>query len=118
MARAMPPASFLDLLAARLNPDKIGSRSMTLAVDISDSDFKSLVTLNNAVLVNETGRTVSAPTVSVSGSKMQMIKLFLLKLPLEKIEAEGLKVTGDRAALIALQDAIETPPPDFAIVTL
>jgi hypothetical protein len=43
-----------------------------------------------------------------------MIRLFLVKMPLEKLEADGLTVKGDHAAMLALQDAIETPSPEIA----
>jgi alkyl sulfatase BDS1-like metallo-beta-lactamase superfamily hydrolase len=46
-----------------------------------------------------------------------LMALFLKKVPLEKLEAGGLKVSGDRAALLLLQDAIETPPANYPIVT-
>jgi alkyl sulfatase BDS1-like metallo-beta-lactamase superfamily hydrolase len=39
------------------------------------------------------------------------------KLPLDKMEVAGLKVSGDKAALQALLDAIEPPPADYPIVT-
>jgi alkyl sulfatase BDS1-like metallo-beta-lactamase superfamily hydrolase len=114
---AMPLASFLDLLATRLNPDKIGERVMTMALDVTDSEAKSLVSIRNAVLVSEVDKSIAAPSVSVSGTRAQLMGLFLKKLPLEKLEAGGLKISGDRAALLALQDAIETPPANYPIVT-
>jgi alkyl sulfatase BDS1-like metallo-beta-lactamase superfamily hydrolase len=113
----MPTSSFLDLLATRLNPDKIGERALTMALNVSDNNEKSLVSVRNAVLVAEVGKSIAAPTVSVSGKRKLMMGLFVKKLPLEKMEAAGLKVDGDRAALLALQNAIEAPPMDYPIVT-
>jgi alkyl sulfatase BDS1-like metallo-beta-lactamase superfamily hydrolase len=117
MVGAMPMASFLDLLATRLNPDKIGTRTMTLTIDDGVPGNKSLVTLRNAVLVSEVGRSIDTPTVSVSGEKLQLVALFVRKQPLETMEAAGLKVAGDRAALQALLDALEPPNPNFPVVT-
>jgi alkyl sulfatase BDS1-like metallo-beta-lactamase superfamily hydrolase len=117
LVAAMPTSSFLDLLATRLNPDKIGERALTMALNVSDNNEKSLVSVRNAVLVAEVGKSIAAPTVSVSGKRKLMMGLFVKKLPLEKMEAAGLKVDGDRAALLALQNAIEAPPMDYPIVT-
>ncbi len=114
---AMSTASFLDMLATRLNPARIGDHSLTMALSVSDSNENTLVTVHNAVLVAEAKMSVAAPTVTVSGSRALLMGLFLQKLPLQKMEAAGLKVEGDRAALLMLQDAIETPPADYAIVT-
>jgi alkyl sulfatase BDS1-like metallo-beta-lactamase superfamily hydrolase len=114
---AMPTASFLDLLATRLNPDKIGDRAMAVVLDATDRGEKSLLSLRNAVLVGEVGKSVPSPNVTVSGPRAMLMGIFLRKMPLDKLEAEGLKISGDRAALLALQNAIEAPPPDYPIVT-
>ncbi len=117
MVTAMPTESFLDLIATRLNPEKIGDRTMTLVIDDSDAADHSLLSLKNSVLVPEIGKSITVPTASVSGNRMQLVGLFVAKMPLEKLEAAGLKVTGDRAALAALLAAIEPPPADYPIVT-
>ncbi len=114
---AMPTAAFLALVAARLNPDKIGDRRMTAALDATDRDDKSLLTLRNAVIIPEVGKSIDAPTVSVSGTRILLMGLFIRKIPLDQLEKAGLKVDGDRTALLALLDAIEPPPPDFPLVT-
>ncbi len=113
----MPMASFLDLVATRLNPAKIGDRAMTMAVDDGSKDNKSLVTLRNSVLVSEVGKSVAEPSVSISGPRSLLMGLFIRKLPLEKMEAAGLKIAGDRQALLSLLDAVEPPPWNYPIVT-
>jgi alkyl sulfatase BDS1-like metallo-beta-lactamase superfamily hydrolase len=117
MVDAMPASAFLDLIATRLNPARIGTRTMTLVVDYGGTGDTSLVTLRNAVLVSEVGKSIAAPTVSVSGPRMLLAGLFVRKLPLDKMETAGLKVSGDKAALQVLLDAIEPPPTDYLIVT-
>lgn len=114
---AMPTKAFLDLLAARLNPDKIGTRTMTVVLEASDRNERSLLSLANAVLVGEPGQTLATPTVRVSGPQAMLAGLFLKKLPFDALESKGLKISGDRAALAALQAAIEAPQADYSIVT-
>ena len=117
LVAAMSTTQMLDLLATRLNPSKIGTREMTMAIDVTDRHYQSLISVKNAVLVAEAGKSIAAPAVSLTGTQAMLNKLFIRKLPLEQVEADGLKVSGDRAALLALQDAIETPPLDYPIVT-
>ena len=115
---AMPTGSLLDMLATRLNPAIIGTRSMTMNVEVTDrSDGKALVSVNNAVWVNQMGMSLTNARVSIKGTQLMVSKLFLMKLPLDKVEADGLQVTGDHDALKALQAAIETPGGDYNIVT-
>ena len=117
LINAMPTASFLDMVATRLNPTKIGDRALTIALAVTDRNEHYVLSLKNAVLVSEADKSVAAPTVTLSGNRPLLMGLFVAKAPLEKMEAAGLKVGGDRAALTALLDAIETPPPDYPIVT-
>lgn len=114
---AMPTASFLDLVAARLNPTKIGNAAMTLLVDDGGNGHTALVTLRNSVLINEIGKSAPNPTVSVGGPRMMLAALFIQKAPLASLEKAGLKIDGDRTALANLLDAIEPPPRDFPVVT-
>lgn len=117
MVNAMPTESFLDMLAGRLNPDRIGDRSMSVVANITDTKETSLISVRNAVLVGQMNKTVPNPNVTVSGTRNMLMRLFLAKEPLEKLEANGLRISGDISALLALQAAIETPLVDYPIVT-
>ncbi len=112
-----PTQNFLDLLATRLVPAKIGARAMVLALKATDGGEVSRITVRNAVLIGEAGKIATRPDVTITGPRRLFLALFILKLPLEQLEAAGLKVDGDREAIRALQAAIETPPTDFNIVT-
>ena len=117
MVAAMPTSSLLDLLATRMVPEKIGDRVMTVVVDMTDANEKSLLSLRNSVLVSQVGKSIADPTVTVSGTHAMLLALFVRKMPLDKMEAGGLKVTGDHDALVALLDSIQPPPADYPIVT-
>ena len=114
---AISVGSFLDVLGTRMNPDKIGDRAMTMVLDVTDEGGKSLVSVHNSVLVGEVGKSTPQPSVTVSGTKAQLMALFLGSTTLEKMETQGVKVSGDRTALLALQKAIEAFPRNFPIVT-
>ncbi|MET0986797.1 MAG: alkyl sulfatase C-terminal domain-containing protein, partial [Steroidobacteraceae bacterium] len=68
-----------------------------------------------AVLIGQPGKSIAQPTLAVTAPHALLAAFFLQHVPLETLEARGLKDSGDRAALQALQAAIETPPPDFPI---
>lgn len=113
----MPTASFLDTLATRLNPDTIGDRAMTVALEVTDTREQALLSLRNAVLVPEMDRRIDAPTLSLSGPRQLLMGLFLGGRPLAELEAAGLIVKGDRESLQALTKAIEAPVANYPIVT-
>lgn len=117
LLRATPSDMLLDAIATRLDPAAIGDRKMTLNLDFTDRKERALLSLSNAVLVREMDQTAANPTASLSGPRALFLGLFFQKTPLAQLEAAGLRITGDRAAVAALQAAIEAPDPTFAIVT-
>ncbi len=113
---ATPTQMFLDLLATRVVPERLGTRRMTLAL-ADDRGEVSRIGIANGVVVGEAGKSAVRPDATITAPRRLILALFLLKLPLVNLEKAGLKVEGDRAAVEALQAAIETPPTDFPIVT-
>lgn len=117
VVKAMSTQSLLDLISVRLNPDKISNRSYTFEIDDGGNGNDALLTLSNGVLVGEAGKSIENPSVSVSGSRQNLMGLFLGKLALEKVKQQGLIVKGNEQVLIELLNALDSPPNDFAIVT-
>lgn len=117
MISAIPTDLLLDSIATRLDPAVIGSAALTLNFNFADRNEKARVTVENAVMISEIGEAHAKPAVTLTGPRQFFLGLFFLKLPLAQLEAAGLKIEGDRAAIEALQAAIETPPNVFNIVT-
>ncbi len=117
MVAAIPTAMMLDSIATRLDPAAIGARRMTLNFVFADKGEKAAVSIGNAVMVSEMGQAHARPDATLTGPRQLFLALFFLKSPLAALEAGGLKVEGKRDAVVALQAAIETPEPGFAIVT-
>lgn len=117
MISAVPTELLLDAIATRLDPAKIGGRQMALNFNFADRQEKARITIENAVMIPEMGEAAAKPAATLSGPRQLFLGFFFLKLPLAQLEAVGLKVEGDRAAVEALQAAIETPPNAFNIVT-
>lgn len=114
---AMPTAAMLDLVAVRLNPERIADRTMTIQLEWTDRDERAVLQLRNGVLVPQLGRTAASPTIRLRGSQAQLLGLLVRKLPVPQLEARGLRLDGDRVALQALLDALEVPQSDYSIVT-
>lgn len=115
LARAMPLASLLDLLAVRLDPAKAGDTRLKVAF-VSGGE-RHLVSIANSVLVHEKGAsepaeaTITAPTAAI-------LALLAGQAKAADFIAQGvLKVDGDRLALARFAALFETPPRDFPLVT-
>lgn len=114
---AIPTGLLLDSIATRLDPALIGGKALALNFNFADRNEKARITVENAVLIAEMGEAHAKPAVTLTGPRQFFLGLFFLKLPLAQLEAAGLKIDGDRAAIESLQAAIETPPNVFNIVT-
>lgn len=117
MVSAIPTGIMLESIATRLDPAAIGDKRLTMNFVFADKDEKAAVSVGNAVMVSEMGEAHAAPQATLTGPRQLFLALFFLKAPLAALEGAGLKVEGDRAAITALQAAIETPDAGFAIVT-
>ena len=56
------------------------------------------------------------PDATLTGPRRLILGLLFLKVPLAQLEAAGLKVEGDRAAVEALAGALDPMPGPFNIV--
>jgi linear primary-alkylsulfatase len=117
LAQATPLKSLLDLIATRLDPAVIGDRDISLALDITDKDETALVTVRNAVMVNQLDMVAEDPDIFVRGSQIMLAGLFLQQAPLVELEKDGLEIRGNRELLEVLQGAIGQPPKNYPIVT-
>ena len=113
---AIPTEMLLDSVATRLDPAIIGKRTLNINVNFTDRAETAAITIGNAVMVSEMGVTNASPSATLSGPRQLFLGLIFLKVPLAQLEAAGLKVEGDRAAISAFQAAIENPPTTFNIV--
>lgn len=107
MISAIPTGLLLDSIATRLDPALVGKQRLLLNFNFKDRGEKARVTVGNAVMVSEMEEAHAAPAVTLTGPRQLFLGLFFLKLPLATLEAAGLKIEGDRAAIEALQTAIE-----------
>jgi len=112
---AIPTALLLDSVATRLDPEAIGAKSLALDFVFSDRGEKAKISVGNAVMINEMGVGHASPAATVTAPRQLFLALLFLKMPLAQLEGAGLKVEGDRAAVEALQAALDPMPGAFNI---
>jgi len=107
-----------DLLAVRLNADKVGDAAVKLAFVFPDRDERFVVEVRNRVLVAERakgGETVDA-TLTVA-RPVFLESLFRGTSLVGKVLTGEVKIEGDRAAFGRLTGWFDAFPTDFPIVT-
>ena len=111
---AVPTQLLLDSVATRYDPTKLGRARV--ALDLVFSERKESVSMVAGV-TTLFGRSSAAerPDATLTGPRRLILGLFL-KVPLAQLEAAGLKVEGDRAAVVALAGALDPMPGSFNIV--
>lgn len=116
MISAIPTGLLLDSVSTRLDPKIIGDAALAMNFVISDRKETAKVTVGNSVMFSEMGRAHAAPAVTITGPRQLFLALLFLKMPAAQLQAAGLKIDGDRAAIEKLQAALDPMPGAFNIV--
>lgn len=113
---ATPTAQVLDLLAVRLNPERLGERRFAFNLVFPERNERFAVTIQNGVLVHESGVTLAdAPTItSPRGVFLQALGTGTMR---RAVINGSIRINGDRGSLEGLNEVFDTPDPNFAIVT-
>ena len=113
---ATPLENFLDLIATALVPEKAGAAKLAFNLVDTGSGERFAVSLENAVLVSEKGRTrPGAPTLSAP--KPVLLGILFGQLKLDALPASvPVTLDGDAAPIRQLVGFIQMPRLDFAIV--
>lgn len=113
---AITTSAYLDVLATRLDPVRIGDAPLSLNLIVTDRGENASLALSNRVLMGEMGRKNDAADATIAAPWVIILQLFS-GVPLAKLEAEGgLTITGDKNAVERLRSAL-TIFTDFNIVT-
>ena len=116
MISAIPTGLLLHSVSTRLDPKIIGDAALAMNFVISDRKETAKVTVGNSVMFSEMGRAHAAPAVTITGPRQLFLALLFLKMPAAQLQAAGLKIDGDRAAIEKLQAALDPMPGAFNIV--
>lgn len=113
---AIPTSAYLDVLATRLDPARIGDAPLSLNLIVKDRDERALITLSNHVLLGEMGGNSDTASATIEAPWTTILQLFS-GAPLAKLETgSDLKIAGDKDAVERLRSALTTFT-DFNIVT-
>ncbi len=114
---AVPTALLLDSAATRFNPGKLAAGSQPINLVISDRAETVGIEANDTVMIARVGQPAANPAVTVTGPRQLFLAMLFLKQPVAAMQAAGLKVEGDAAAMQALIDALDPMQQGFPIVT-
>lgn len=116
MISAIATPLLLDSVATRLNPEIIQDRNLAINFVIPDRQEKAKISVGNSVMITEMNSAHAAPDATVTGPRQLYLAMLFLKMPLAQLEVAGLKIEGDKAAVEALQAALDPMPAAFNIV--
>ena len=115
LVAAVPTQQLLDTVATRYDPSRNARGSIAINLVLSDSKETVGLEAGKSVLIARVGQPVSNPAATLTGPRQLMLALLYPKLPVGQLQAIGLKVEGDAAAIDALQTALDPLPQGFNI---
>jgi alkyl sulfatase BDS1-like metallo-beta-lactamase superfamily hydrolase len=116
LVAATPTSYILDLLAVRLNPERLGERRYVFNLVFPERDERFAVTIANGVLVHEAGVTLAdAPTITAA--RPAFLQAMATQTMTRAVLAGRVRIAGNRRSLEGLGDVFDTPDLNFAIVT-
>ena len=104
----------LDSIATRYDPGKLGGRRIALNLVMPERGESAGIEAGATTLIGRM-TPLANPDVTITAPRRAVLGLLFLKLPLAQLEAMGVKVTGDRGAVEALQGALDPLPGGFNI---
>lgn len=116
LVAATPTSYVLDLLAVRLNPDRLGARSFAFNLVFPERNERFAVTIRNGVLVHERDVTLAdAPTIT--SPRPVFLQALATQSMARAVTRGDIHITGNRRSLQGLGEVFDNPEPSFAIVT-
>jgi alkyl sulfatase BDS1-like metallo-beta-lactamase superfamily hydrolase len=116
LVAATPTSYILDLLAVRVNPERLGVRRYAFNLVFPERNESYGVTIANGVLVHEAGATVpDAPTITAA--RGDFLRAMATQTMARAVLAGQIRISGNRRSLEGLGEVFDTPDPNFAIVT-
>ena len=114
----LPLGQLIDLLAVRLNPEKAQGQTAKFAFVLTDSNERTFITIANGVLVHEEITAPEPADATLTLTRADFLAGIFGGQPLPpKIASGAVKLDGNPAALLKLQQWMDGPNPVFPIVT-
>jgi alkyl sulfatase BDS1-like metallo-beta-lactamase superfamily hydrolase len=114
MVAAVPSQLLFDTVATRFDPARLAA-PVKINLVITDRKETMGIEAGPSVLIARTGLPLDAPAATLTGPRRLLLGLFFMGVPLEALQAAGLKVEGDGAAVKSLLGAIDPVKGGFNI---
>jgi alkyl sulfatase BDS1-like metallo-beta-lactamase superfamily hydrolase len=111
LVAALSLEQLFDAIAIRINGPRCWTESFAIDSVFTDVGRTYRITLTNGVLIQEVDPTTGAAALTVTLTKPQLLQLLTGAAP------GDLSTTGDVSLLPRLLSFVDTPSPNFAIVT-
>lgn len=115
VVQAVPTRLLLDMIATRFDPSRLGGQRLGVGLVLTDRSENALLETDGTTLIGHMDAPAADAAVTLTGPRALILGLLVAKMPLAQMQAAGLKVDGDTAALQALLDAIDPAPEPFPI---
>ena len=106
-----------DAIAIRVDGPRAWGEHLTVDVVLEDQDARYRLTLANGALTYSRAVRSDAADATLTCTRAALPHLALGPLEAAVLQHAGIAVSGDAGALSRLGSVLETPDPDFAIVT-
>lgn len=116
LVAATPTSYILDLLAVRVNPERLGERRYGFNLVFPERNERFAVSIANGVLVHERNVTLErAPTITAP--RAVFLQAMATGTMRRAVLSGSIRISGNRGALDGLNEVFDTPDPNFPIVT-
>jgi alkyl sulfatase BDS1-like metallo-beta-lactamase superfamily hydrolase len=117
-AANLPTSMIFDVLAVRLNADKVGDGRVKLRFVFPDRGETTTVTVENGVLIHEPHAAGGPVDATLTVNRADFLAAVLAGQPLAaKIASGQAKIEGDPRALQRLVGWLDRPQPNFPLVS-
>jgi alkyl sulfatase BDS1-like metallo-beta-lactamase superfamily hydrolase len=116
LVAATPTSYILDLLAVRLNPERLSERRYAFNLVFPERNERFAVTIANGVLVHERDVTLAdAPTIT--SPRAVFLQAMATQSMARAVLTRQIRIEGNRRSLEGLGEVFDNPDLNFAIVT-
>jgi alkyl sulfatase BDS1-like metallo-beta-lactamase superfamily hydrolase len=116
LVAATPTSYILDLLAVRLNPQRLGERRYAFNLVFPERNERFAVSIANGVLVHERDVTIAeAPTIT--SPRGVFLQAMATQSMARAVLTRQIRIEGNRRALEGLGEVFDNPDLNFPIVT-
>jgi alkyl sulfatase BDS1-like metallo-beta-lactamase superfamily hydrolase len=111
MAPALTTTQLFDSVAIRINGPKAWSETLSINWHLTDEDEHYWMELSNGALIHHPTKASREADTTITLTRPQLLGLLAAQ------QTDGVKIEGDASVLPKLVGLLDTPDPEFAVVT-